>query len=147
MSSKLKENKDANAITEVAVLKAKEANEIRERYMAICEIPENPIAIELGKQEIGNEWGALAGIQEVGNAGQIGKLNSLRYEIQQGETNLPRGKSEIILENEPPVMGDQFRQKKITPNMGTRKGELEISKNAEPELGYLFWSTGCGILN
>ena len=31
--------------------------------MAVCEIPENPIAIELGKkQEFENEWQSLEGI-------------------------------------------------------------------------------------
>ena len=60
MSSKLKENKDANAITEVAVLKVEETNRIRELYREIFEIPENPIAIELGMgREIDDGRGAL----------------------------------------------------------------------------------------
>ena len=48
---KLKENQDADLITEVAVLKVNEANGIRERYRAIFEIPENPSEIELRKKQ------------------------------------------------------------------------------------------------
>ena len=58
--AKLKENQDADSITEVAGLKANGANKIRELYSDICEIPENPTEIELWKkQEIENERGSL----------------------------------------------------------------------------------------
>ena len=38
---KLKENQDADSITEVAILEAKETNKIRGLYRAIGEIPGN----------------------------------------------------------------------------------------------------------
>ena len=44
---KLKENKDADSITEAAVLKVSESSNIREICRAICEIPENQSEIEL----------------------------------------------------------------------------------------------------
>ena len=42
---KLKENRDAGSITEVAVLKVNETNKIRELYRGICEIPENRVKL------------------------------------------------------------------------------------------------------
>ena len=39
--AKLKENQDADSITEVAALKANVTNKIREIYRGVCEIPEN----------------------------------------------------------------------------------------------------------
>ena len=66
---KLKEIQEANSITETAVLKAQEANIIRELYRAICEIPEKLIEIELGKKrEIENEWQSLEENKEVNSA-------------------------------------------------------------------------------
>ena len=109
MPSNLKGNKDANAITESAVLKVEDTNRIRERYRAICEIPENPIEIELGKkQEIDNGRGALGVIQAVGSEGEIDKLNDLRYKMHPGEYNLQPVKSEIISGNEIPDMGKEI---------------------------------------
>ena len=66
---KLEETQQANSITETAVLKAQEANIIRELYRAICEIPEKLIEIELGKKrEIENEWQSLEENKEVNSA-------------------------------------------------------------------------------
>ena len=42
---KFKENQDVVPITEGAVPKANESGEIRELYIAICEIPENPSGV------------------------------------------------------------------------------------------------------
>ena len=44
--------------------------------------------------------GRCGGIQEANNAGGIGKLNSLRFEMQSGKRNLSRAESEEISEME-----------------------------------------------
>ena len=91
---KCKENQDACAITEVAVLNVHGANEIRELYREICEVPENPCEIELQtNQSIGNGCKSVGGIQEANSADRIDQLNALRFEMQSGKRNLSRGES------------------------------------------------------
>ena len=65
-------------------------------------------------------------IQEANSANQVDQLNALRFEIQSGEFNLSRSKSGKISENEMPGMRKEIRKEKLTTNMGTLLGELEL---------------------
>ena len=55
---KFKANRDVRSITEVAVLKVNESNEIRDICSAICEIPENRVRSNRKEREIENRWEA-----------------------------------------------------------------------------------------
>ena len=67
---KLKENQDADLITEPAVLGINETNKIRELYRTLCEIPETKKEMK-SNQEIAKEWKEMGEIPEVNSAGRI----------------------------------------------------------------------------
>ena len=123
---KLKENQDVGRFTEVAVLKINETNKIRERYRALCEIPETEKEKDVNKrQEVGKEWEAMGEISEVNSADQIGKLEALRFKMEPKNSNLSRLKARKFWKMKCLECGRQFERKKLTINMATRPGKLK----------------------
>ena len=105
-----KANRDAGAITEVAVLKVNGSEKSISLYGDL-RYSRNPNATELGtKQEIENEWVDAEEIQEVNIAGQIGQLNDFRFEMQSGKCNFPRRGSEKLWETKCRVFGWKVRR-------------------------------------
>ena len=75
---KLKENQDANRITEIATLKINESDGIKELYRGISEIPETEKEKNVkGRQKVEEEWKAMGEISEVQSANQTGQPGSV----------------------------------------------------------------------
>ena len=115
---KPKENQDGGSVTEVAVLKVNEANEIRDLYRGVAKFRKTERNRTGKKEEVENEWGALGEIQERNSAGRIDQLNALRFEMQSEKHNMSRGESEGIWEIKCRVRERKFQKKKLATNMG-----------------------------
>ena len=100
---KLKENQDANRITELATLKLRETNKIKELYRGVSEIPETEKEKNVRERhKVEEEWKAMEEISEVKSAYRTDQLGALRFKMKSKNRNLTRWKSGIISENEMP---------------------------------------------
>ena len=86
----MKENQDAERITESAVLKINEANKIKELYRLMGNSG-NGKENQLGeKQEVEEEWGEMGKLRDVNSADPKDQLPALRVMAKSNNKNLPR---------------------------------------------------------
>ena len=124
---KLMGDQDVNVIDGESILKAQETNKIRELDREICAISDTPSETELRKkQEIETECESLEEIKEVNSADQMDPLNDVRFKMQTGNKNLPRGRSDGILGNETPGMGEEIPKEATSNKYGDAAGEIGI---------------------
>ena len=128
--TKRKENQDAKQLTETATLKINETNKIKELYKILGEFTVSEKEKQLKEsQKVEEEWKEMEDINNLSKVNQIGQLEVLELkEKERNNYNLPKIRSEQILENGIIGMGEEIPKGGTKNKYGEAARRIEIGK-------------------